>query len=68
MSIDARSFVLARVRALDAPCLGPMFRAMAYLYFCLDLASLANCIAQTTEIHALAHRAGGPRALACGGL
>ncbi|ABM77842.1 Hypothetical protein P9303_10931 [Prochlorococcus marinus str. MIT 9303] len=35
MSIDAISFVLARVLALTAACLGPMFRAMAYLYVLL---------------------------------
>ncbi|WP_236065966.1 hypothetical protein [Prochlorococcus marinus] len=35
MSINARSFVLARVLALAAACLGPMFRAMAYLYLLL---------------------------------
>ncbi len=32
MSVDVRAFVLARVLALAAACLGPMFRAMAYLY------------------------------------
>ncbi|WP_156486068.1 hypothetical protein [Prochlorococcus sp. MIT 1306] len=32
MSIDTRSFVLAKVLASAAACLGPMFRAMAYLH------------------------------------